>query len=136
VGGRPLNEVFDVMATLRVFLAYLVLVSGLFLLIGTGFVIEATLKQYPKSHIASFGPHVPAASVSYVELLPHVPMALYSIAAASFALVLIAARRSKTAEARTLTVAIIAAFDLYFCASSLMMLVVGYFLLPSLANAV
>jgi hypothetical protein len=102
----------------------------------TGGLLANVLAVYPQSQVRAFGPVVPDVAREWSGLLPNAPALLWSCAAGSTLIGLYLWRSRRPLETRLFVAAVIAALNLFLAMFCVIVLLVAYFYLPKIANAV
>lgn len=120
----------------RGLLASWIFLASLACLLMAALYIHEILALYPADHLASYGPRVPRVAKLYAGLLPHAPAGLLAAAAASVAFWFLHRRSAASPDAKAFARALIAALGIFLAFFSTMILLIAYFYLPKIANAV
>jgi hypothetical protein len=110
---------------------YLCGILGTFVAAGA---LTGVLSVYPRNHMESYGPVVPAVSRVWAIWLPHAPALLWSFSAISVAAGLYLWRSRRPLETRLFAAAVISAANLFLAMFCVTALLVAYFYLPKVAN--
>src|SRR5688500_4202833 len=118
----------------RIILSVWIYISSLAaVMIAAGF-ISRILAVYPKEHLSSFGPVVPAIATTHSSWLPSAPALLAVAGAISAVLGLYFWRSRHTRETKIFAVTLIAAINYFAALFCVMALLIAYFYLPKVAN--
>jgi hypothetical protein len=122
------------MIMLRNILAIWIFLSSLIAVAATAIVVRTTLAAYPPDFLRSFGPHVPATSEMYAGLLLHATTFLGGSSVTLLIILALVYRRSSEPNVRNFYMTLFSAINFCFALFAALTLLVGYFMLPKLAN--
>ena len=98
--------------------------------------ISLPLTAYSAGFVASHGPRIPAFSSLTLSIMPHAAAICFSILAASLLLAFLAFRKVKERDTRLYWIGVLANINFYIVLFLFGMTLVGFFLLPKLANGI
>ena len=98
--------------------------------------ISLSLTAYSANFPASHGPRVPAFSSIALTVMPHATAICLSVLAASLLLAFLAFRRVKERDTRLYWIGVLASINFYAVLFLFGMVLIGFFLLPKLANGI
>ncbi|WFC40550.1 hypothetical protein [Pseudoxanthomonas sp. SE1] len=117
------------------FISILIYVGSILAVLVTGGLVSSVLALYPPTHLASFGPVVPAISKIHAAWLPAVQSATWAIAAVSAVIGLLVWRSRQPADGKLKAAVVIGAINYFLAMFFTTTLLVAYFYLPKVANA-
>ncbi|HQX65496.1 MAG: hypothetical protein WAR01_02360 [Dokdonella sp.] len=98
--------------------------------------ISMPLTAYSADFIASHGPRIPAFSSVALSVMPHAMAICFSVLAASLLLAFLAFRRVKEQDTRLFWIGVLANINFYAVLFLYGIVLIGFFLLPKLANGI
>lgn len=122
------------MITLRKILAIWIFLSSLIAVACTAAVVRTTLSAYPLDFLRSFGPRVSMTSEMYADVLPYTTTFLGGSSGGMLLILAVVYRRSSEPEIRNFYLTLVSALNFAFALFAALLILVGYFLLPKLAN--
>ena len=120
----------------RIILSMWIFIGSLAAALASGSLISHILTAYPTDHFRTFGSTIPAISESHAKWLPHAPSALGASALVSLVVAVYFWQSSKSREVKAFAVTFVAALNYFLALFCVISLIVAYFLLPKVANAV
>ncbi|NZA27802.1 hypothetical protein H0E84_15595 [Luteimonas sp. SJ-92] len=129
-------QALGAMPKIRVALGLLLyLASCLGLLIAPAY-ITLPLTAYSADFVASHGPRIPAFSSLALLVMPRAWLICFSVLAASVVLAFLAFRKVEDRDTRLYWIGVLANINFYTVLLMFGMVLIGFFLLPRLANGV
>lgn len=113
----------------------LIYLGSIVALLVVGTLVSSVLGVYPASHIASFGPVVPAVSQAHAGWLPAAPFISWAIAAVSVVAGVLLWRAKQSGPPKLEIALLIGALNYFLALFFTTSLLVAYFYLPKVANA-
>jgi hypothetical protein len=96
--------------------------------------VSAILKSYTAGYPGSLGTHVPAFTSTALSLMPYTAIVCFGTLVVSAALAALVIWRSKSIESKLYWVTVLACISYYISTFLLSTVLIGFFLLPKLAN--
>ena len=96
--------------------------------------ISLSLTAYSADFIASHGPRIPAFSSTALSVMPHASAICFYVLASSLLLATLAFRRVKERDARLYWIGVLSNINFYTVLFLFGTVLIGFFLLPKLAN--
>ncbi len=122
------------MPKIKVAIASILYVTSCIGLLISPSYISLLLTTYSAGFIASHGPRVPAFSSTALSVMPHATPICFSILGASLLLAFLTARRVKERDSKLYWIGVLSAVNFYTVLFLFGMVLIGFFLLPKLAN--
>ena len=113
----------------------LYMTSCLGLLVAPAY-ISLPLTAYSADFPASHGPRIPAFSSATLSVMPHATVICLSMLAVSLLLALLVFRRVKVRDTKLYWIGVLANVNFYTVLFLFGMVLIGFFLLPKLANSI
>ncbi|MDH5829018.1 hypothetical protein QFW80_00565 [Luteimonas sp. M1R5S18] len=98
--------------------------------------ISLPLTAYSADFIASHGPRIPAFSRAALSVMPHATAICFSVLGSSLLLAFLAFRRVEERDTRLYWIGVLANINFYAVLFLFGMVLIGFFLLPKLANGI
>jgi hypothetical protein len=98
--------------------------------------ISLPLTAYSADFVASHGPRIPAFSSLALSVMPHAGAICFSVLAASLLLAFLAFRKVQERDTRLYWIGVLANINFYTVLFLFGMVLIGFFLLPKLANGI
>jgi hypothetical protein len=124
------------MRSFKVALSFLLYIASCLGLLISPMYISMALAAYSADFVASHGPRVPAFSASALSLMRHAGPICFSVLVVSLLLAVMAVRRSEDRQAKLYWLGILANINFYTVVFLFGSVLIGFFLLPKVANGV
>lgn len=122
------------MGKLKVAVTALIFISSCIALAATQSVVSMLFKTYTASFPESFGARAPAFTSTALSLMPNSALICLGTLAASILLAALAISRANSQESKLYWVTVVGSLNYHVSVFLLSVALIGFFLLPKLAN--
>lgn len=124
------------MRTFKVALSFLLYITSCLGLMISPMYISMVLANYSADFVATHGSRVTAFSATTLSLMPNAGAICFSVLADSLLLAFMAVRRSEDREAKLYWLGVLANINFYTVVFLFGSVLVGFFLVPTVANGI
>ena len=134
--GVRLIQALDAMPKIKVAIGLLLYLTSCMALLIAPIYIALPLTVYSTAFPASHGPNVPAFSNLALSVMPHAAPICFSVLVASLLLAILTFRQVKERDTRLYWIGVLASVNFYAVLFLFGLVLIGFFLLPKLANGI